>query len=145
MEGKLPSKPPYYVFDSSSLIELEEPDGKGLRCMPDRPGNWLIVPSKVAKEMNTKGAPADTKNWLRSGKISRFNVDSEHRLFMKIIVEERSLSDADVQGIVIAYHRKATYVVEEAAATRVARRLGIRTIKVEQFLQEVMPPLPGFG
>lgn len=145
MEGKLPSEPSCYVFDSSSLIDLEGPDGKGLRHMPDRPGNWLVIPSKVAKETNTKGAPADTKNWLRSGKISAFNVDSEHRLFMKIIVEERSLSDADVQGIVIAYHRKATYVVEEEAATRVARKLGVRTIKAKQFLQKVMPYLPGFG
>ncbi|MBE9512452.1 MAG: hypothetical protein IMY77_00090 [Chloroflexi bacterium] len=141
MEDKLPSEPPCYVFDASSLIELEGPNRNGLNHMPDRPGRWLVIPSKVAKETNSEGAPADTKNWLRSGKLSTFNVDSEHKLFIKILVEERLLSDADVQGIVIAHHRKGTYVVEEGLATRVAKRLGVRTINAKQFSDKVRPHL----
>jgi len=143
MEDELLSKTPCYVFDASSLIqiELEGSHGKGLKQMPEPPGKWLVVPSKVAKEVNSKDAPADTKNWLRSGKLSTFNVDSEGRLFMGIRVQERLLSDADIEGIVIAYHRKGTYIVEEGLATGVAKRLGIRTMNAEQFLDKVRPHL----
>ena len=142
MEDKSASVP-CYVFDASSLIEieLEGSHGKGLKTMPDRPGKWLVVPSKVAKETNSESAPADTKNWLRSGKLSKFNVDNERRLFMKIRAEEKLLSDADIEGIVIAYHRKGTYVVDEGPATIVAKRLGISTIKAKQFLDKVRPRL----
>lgn len=144
MEDKLTTESSCYVFDASSLIELEGQHGKGLKHMPDRPGKWLVVPSKVAREVNSKGAPADTTNWLRSGKLSNFNVGSEGALFMKIRIHETLLSDADIQGIVIAYHRKGTYVVEEAKARTVARSLRIRCLKAKEFRQEVQPPLPGF-
>lgn len=143
MEDRSSPESPCYVFDASSLIqiELEGSHGKGLKHMPDHPGKWLVVPSKVAREVNSKGAPADTKNWLRSGKLSAFNVDSERRLFMEIRAEETLLSDADIEGIVIAYHRKGTYIVEEGPATSLARRLGIRTMNAKQFLDKVRPHL----
>lgn len=143
MEDMSASESLCYVFDASSLIqiELEGAHGKGLRHMPGHPGKWLVVPLKVAKEVNSEGAPADTKNWLRSGKLSSFNVDSERRLFMKIRAEERLLSDADIEGIVIAHHRNGTYIVEEGPATGVARRLGIRTMNAKQFLDKVRPHL----
>ncbi len=141
MEDKPSAEPPCYVFDASSLIELEGPHGKGLKYMPERPGKWLIIPSKVAREVNSKSAPTDTKNWLRSGKHSTFNVDSEGALFMKIRTHERLLSDADIQGIVIAYHRKGTYVVEEGLATSVAKSLGINIMNAKQFFDKVRPRL----
>ena len=143
MEDRPSPESPCYVFDASSLIQIESEGshGKGLKHMPDRPGKWLVVPSKVAREVNSESAPADTKNWLRSGKPSTFNVDSERRLFMKIRVEERLLSDADIEGLVIACHRKGTYVVEEGPATSVAKRLGVRTMNAKQFLDKVRPHL----
>ncbi len=144
MEKTPLAKPPCYVFDTSSLIEVEGSDGKGLKNMYDVPGKWFVVPSKVGKELNIEGAPADTKNWLKSGKTSTFSVDSEGVLFMKIRVQEKLLSDADIEGIVIAFHRKGTYVVEEGPATGVAQSLGVRAIKAAQFLREIKPFLPGF-
>ncbi len=136
-------QPSCYVFDTSSLIKLER--SIGLHHLPDYPGKWLIVPSKVAKQLNSEGAPKQTRKWLNNGKFATFSVNSERVLYMRICVQERLLEDPDVQGIVIAHHRKGTYVVEEELATRVARRLGVRTINTEQFLEEVMPHLPGFG
>ncbi len=135
--------PPCYVFDTSSLIRLER--SIGLDHLPEYPGKWLVVPSKVARQLNSEGAPKETKKWLRSGKLSTFNVDDEHRLFMQIRREEKLLEDPDVQGIVIAHHRKGTYVVEEEPARRVAVSLGVRTLKAEKFLEEVVPHLPGFA
>ena len=109
--------------------------------MPSNPGKWLVVPSKVAKQLNSKGAPKETKEWLSRGKIATFSVNGERMLFMRIRVQERLLEDADVEGIVIAYHRKGTYVVKEGPATNVAKRLGIRTMNANLFLDEVRPRL----
>ena len=141
MEDKSTSESSCYVFDASSLIELEGPNHKGLKHMPDCPGKWLVVTSKVAKQVNSKSAPAETKNWLRSGRLAIFNVNSEGVQFMKLCVEERALEDPDIQGIVIAYHRKGTYVVEDEPARSVARRLGIKTMNAKQFLDKVRPHL----
>jgi len=136
-------QPPCYVFDTSSLIKLER--SISLDRLPDYPGKWLVVPSKVAKQLNSEGAPKETKKWLNNGKSATFSVNGECVLYMQILVEEKALEDPDIQGIVIACHRKGTYVVEDKPATRVARGLGVRTINAEQFLNEVMPHLPGFG
>ena len=142
METQLPSPPPCYVFDASSLIELERRiDGRGLRDMPDRPGKWLVVPSKVAKQVDSQGAPGETRNWLAYSKPATFTSSEEARMFMRIRVQERLLEDADIEGIVIAYHRKGTYVVEEGKAKAIAKNLGIRCISGITFLSEVQPPL----
>jgi len=142
MAGGPDLQPPCYVFDTSSLIKLER--SVGLRHMLDYPGKWLVVPSKVAKQLNSEGAPRETKKWLNNGKLATFSVNSEKVLYMKLRVQEKLLEDPDIQGIVIAYHRKGTYVVEEELATRVAQSLGVRTLKSEKFLEEVKPHLPGF-
>jgi len=134
---------PCYIFDTSSLIELESPDGKGLRRMPEYPGKLFVVPYKVAKEMSTKTAPSDTKNWIANGKYSKFNT-VESALFMKIRVQEKMLSDADIEGIVLAYYRKGAYIVEEKKARAVAQSLGIVCLTAKQFWQDIKPPLPGF-
>lgn len=142
METQLPSTPPCYVFDASSLIELERrPNGRGLRDMPDRLGKWLVVPSKVAKQVDGRGAPAETKSWIANGKSATFTSSDETRMFMRIRVQEILLEDADIEGIVIAYHRKGTYVVEDGRAKALAQSLGIRCISGMTFLSEVQPPL----
>jgi hypothetical protein len=134
--------PACYVFDSSALIEIERrPGGKGLRDMPDFPGKWLVVPSKVAKQVNSKGAPQDTKEWLSGGKTSSFVNDTERRLYMSIMAREKALEDADIQGIVLASCRQGTYVVDEGPARKVAESLGTRCISGAEFLKELNPKL----
>lgn len=142
MTGLPVLQPPCYVFDTSSLIQIERT--VGLHIMPDYPGKWLVIPSKVAKQLNSEGAPQETKKWLNKGKFASFSVDSETELYMRLLVQEKLLEDADVQGIVIAHHRKGTYVVEEELATHVAHKLGMRTLKSDGFISEVIPHLPGF-
>lgn len=141
MEFKLTSKNDCYVFDASSLIEIEGKKGKGLKSMPDFPGKWLIVPSKVAKEVNSEGAPKETKDWIVKGKPAKFNSDNERQLYMKIRVQESALDDADIEGIVLAYHRKATYVVEEGPAGTIAQKLNVTIINAKQFLDIIRPQL----
>jgi predicted nucleic acid-binding protein len=121
------------VFDSSSLIKLER--SHELRHLPS-PGNFLVVPSRVAKEVSRKGAPEATIKWLKRGSVADFVAGSEGQLFMRLRQQETLLSDPDIQGIVIAHHRRGTYVVEERAARRVAERLGVKCLNAQEFLQE---------
>lgn len=122
-----------YVFDSSSLINLER--SRELKRL-SIPGISLIIPSRVAKEVSRGASPLAT--WLKKGKVANFVVDSENQLFMKMRLEEQLLSDADIQGIVIANQRKATYVLEEKAARRVAENLGVRCLNTKDFLREFL-------
>ena len=59
--------------------------------MPEPPGKWLVVPSKVAKEVNNNKAPAETKHWIDAGRIANFSVDVERQLFMKSVLMNRCL------------------------------------------------------
>jgi len=122
------------VFDSSSLIDIEH--SRYLRRLRP-PGNFLVVPSRVAKEVNRRGSPLAT--WLNRGKVADFVVDSEGQLFLMLRRRERLLSDADIQGVVIAHHREGTYVVNEKAASRVAQSLGVECLNAEEFLREFFP------
>jgi hypothetical protein len=141
VDAKFAGQSNCYVFDASSLIEIEGPNRKGLKQMPGYPGKWLVVPSKVSKEVDSKGAPKETKEWLKGGKAATFISDAERELFMRLRVQEIALDDADIEGIVIAYYRKGTYVVDEGPATNAARKLGIKTINAKQFLDIVKPRL----
>ena len=141
MEYEATSKGSCYVLDASSLIAIEGASGKGLKKMPEYPGKWLVVPSKVAKEVDSKSAPKETKDWLSSGKVAIFVSDSEKRLYMRLCVQERALDDPDIEGIVIAYHRKGIYVAEDGSAIIVAKKLGISTMNAKQFLDKVRPRL----
>jgi predicted nucleic acid-binding protein len=142
MENKLDSVPFCYTFDASSLIELERrPGGRGLKDMPGYPGSWLVIPSRVAKQINNRRAPKETSDWLARGKVADFVSDHEAREFMRIRVQERLLEDPDIQGIVIAYHRGCTYVVDDGRARTVAESLGVRCINARGFLSEVQPHL----
>jgi hypothetical protein len=142
MENKLDSAPSCYTFDASSLIEIERRSGgRGLRDMPDYPGSWLVIPSRVAKQVNSRGAPKETREWLAIGRVADFISGQEAREFMRIRVQERLLEDPDVQGIVIAFHRGCTYVVNDGRARTVAEALGVRCINARNFLSEVQPYL----
>jgi rRNA maturation endonuclease Nob1 len=141
MEYESNSQISCYVLDASSLIEIEGSNGKGLKSLPEYPGKWFVVPSKVFKEVNSKEAPKETKEWLNNGKSSSFSSDDENRLYMRLRVNESALDDADIQGIVIAYHRKGTYVVDDGPAILVAKKLGIRIMNYRQFLESIRPHL----
>jgi len=132
---------PNYVFDASSLIDIErsEDSNKGLRKMPEPPGKWLIIPSKVAKQVNGKDAPTTTKKWISSGHLMGLTGEWENTTFMTLRVREPLLEDPDVQGIVIAASRGATYVVENGRAKIVARSIGVRCISFTEFFEEVQP------
>jgi hypothetical protein len=134
---------PNYVFDTSALIEIErsEQGNKGLRKMPEPPGKWLIVPSKVGKQLDGKDAPPTTKKWIESGRQTKLLGEIENTTFMTLRVREPLLEDPDIQGIVVAANRHATYVVENGRAKTVAESMDIRCINSAKFLKEIQPSL----
>lgn len=140
---RLPQSAPSYVFDTSALIEIErsEQGGKGLKKMPEPPGKWLVVPSKVGKQLNGKDAPPTTKKWIESGQQAKLLGDAENVMFMNLSIREPLLEDPDIQGIVIAANRHATYVVENGRAKAVAQSMNIRCLNATKFLNEIQPPL----
>lgn len=134
---------PNYVFDTSSLIDIErsEDSSKGLKKMPDPPGKWLIVPSKVASQVDGKDSPTTTKRWIASGSQTRLIGEWENTTFITLRVKEHLLEDPDIQGIVVAASRNATYVVENGRAKAVAQSMGVRCISSIEFLKEIKPSL----
>lgn len=134
---------PNYVFDTSSLIDIErsEDSSKGLRKMPEPPGKWLMVPSKVARQVDGKDSPPTTKRWIANGYQTRLIGKWENTTFMTLRIKEPLLEDPDIQGIVIAASRNATYVVENGRAKTVAQSMGVRCISSIEFLKEIQPTL----
>lgn len=147
MSGLPGSQLSLYVFDASSLIDLENSRELGLLS---ELGSLVVVPSRVAKEVNRRGTPIH--RWFQGGigrgrrrrerrRVADFVVPAEGGLFLRLKQQHPYLSDADIQGIVMAHQRNATYVVEENAATRVAEGLGIRCLRAQEFIDEVRPRL----
>lgn len=131
------------MFDTSALINIErDPQRKGLyKEMPDLPGSWLVIPSRVKAQLNGRGSPQSTKKWLAAGHTSSFSCDEERELFMTLRVNEHMLEDPDIQGIVLAKHRQAVYVVEDGKARQVAESLGVSCVSAVEFFNTVNPPL----
>lgn len=128
-----------YVLDTSAIINLER--SKQLIVF-ELPGDWIIVPSFVAGELNPNfhGTPEATKRWLRRGKISKFTGDEE-LIFRKLILYP-AVDDGEAQAIAMAYCRKKTLVIDEkrnGQVWKIAERFGIRCIDSKQFLGEVKP------
>lgn len=136
MRGAESQPPSGYVFDSSSLIELEH--SRNLRHLPTSGGSWIVVPSLVAREVSKKGTPLEA--WLRHGRIARF-VGPEDEDFLRLL-RQPGVHDAECQALAMAYHRGLTLVAEEGPIRREARRLSVRCINAEEFMEEYMPRLP---
>ena len=132
-----------YVVDTSAIINLER---SNQLIGFELPGDWIIVPSAVARELNPNyhGTPEATKRWLQKGKISKFTSDEE-LLYRKLILHP-SVDDGEAQAIAMAFCRKKTLVIDEKRKGQVweiAESYGIRCIDSEQFLNEIKPRFPG--
>ena len=134
-----------YVLDTSAAINLERSDRIG-RLEP--PGNSLMVPSGVAREMNpdNPGTPLDTKKWLSRGIISHFNDNNEEALYKSLILNP-AVDDGEAQAMTLAYYRNATLVIDEkkqGEVWRIAQSYGIHCITSDEYWDIICPKLPGF-
>ena len=133
-----------YVLETSAAINLERAN----RLIKlEYPGDWLIVPSGVAMELNPdfKGTPESTKKWLNKGKIAH-STELEESLYRKLILNP-AVDDGEAQAIAIAHYRKAVLIIDEkknGEVWRVAESYNIECITSEEFINKIFPHLPGF-
>ena len=132
-----------YVLDTSAAINLERSNRLG--NLPP-PGNWIIIPSGVAGEMNPDhaGTPVSTKKWLGKGRVTHFT-DKEESLYRELILHP-AIDDGEAQAIAIAYYRGAVLVIDEkqiGEVWKIAQSYGITCITSAELLNTIKPRLPG--
>ena len=133
-----------YVLDASAGINLEHSHHLS-RLTP--PGDWLIVPSIVAHELNPNhpGTPESTKRWLSKGKVSHFQPEEE--ILYKQLILNPAVDDGEAQAISMAHSRKAILIIDEkrdGVVWNIAQNLGVDCISSEEFWNRYNPRLPGF-
>ncbi len=133
-----------HVLDTSAGINLER--SHRLDKLPP-PGDWIIVPSIIATELNPADSrtPEPTKKWLNKGKIAHFQ-PQEETLYKQLILNP-AVDDGEAQAIAIAYHRGTALIIDEkrnGVVWNIARNLGIECVSSEEFWNVYNPHLPGF-
>lgn len=132
-----------YVIDTSAAINLERKNR--LSKLPT-PGDWIILPSIVANELNPdfQGTPEATKKWIFKGKTTHLTVEEEI-LYKKLILNP-AIDDGEAQAISIAYFRKATLVIDEkkgGVVWNIAENYKVKCITSDTFWDTLNPRLPG--
>jgi predicted nucleic acid-binding protein len=132
-----------YVIDTSAAINLER--NNRLSKLPI-PGDWIILPSIVANELNPnfQGTPETTKKWILKGKTTHFSSEDE-QLYKQLILNP-AVDDGEAQAISIAHFRKATLVIDEkknGVVWAVANSLQVDCIDSDTFWNKLHPRLPG--
>ena len=125
-----------YVFDSSSLIELER--SKRLRPLR-QPGLSVIIVDRVAKEVQKPRTPLERWISRHPANITRLLPD-EGSTYLKLLAQtEPSIHDGEAAALAICLHRGGTLVTDDRAAARKAREHEVRCIDAEQFWSEWQP------
>ena len=127
---------PPYIFDSSSLIDLER--SNTLPRIPVEP-RYVIIPQRVYTEVNKPRALIAT--WLRRNSLrsAQFQTPAEGSLYLELRRQHPGLGDGEASAIAIAHHRNGTVVTEDRLARRVADTTETRWIGLEQYFQGVVP------
>jgi len=123
-----------YVFDSSSLIELER--GKQLRKLREPEGR-IIVPDRVEGEVAKARAPL--KTWLARHRhvVSRFAVPKEAEVWQALLRQtDPKVHDGEAAALAMAIVREKALVSEERAVQRKAEEKDVRCLKATDFLRE---------
>lgn len=121
-----------YVFNASSLINLE--NLKELRLL-DRLGDRVIVPKRVAREVNKHGKPLET--WLRKNRrsIVDFLPDEGHSYLLLLQQRNPRIHDGEAAAIAVALHRQCTLVIDDETPMNKARDHGAHCLTTDEFLQ----------
>jgi predicted nucleic acid-binding protein len=92
------------------------------------------IPERVRKEVNLPGS--GLHGWLERHPqvVITFTLPHEEDMYLYLLKEHSELDDGEAQAISIAYNRRWILVTEDAAARRVAERLSVQWISVQQLL-----------
>jgi predicted nucleic acid-binding protein len=112
-----------YVFDSSSLIQVEQ---LGLMALLRQVSSSVIVPRRVANEIGKRRAmPLAT--WLAShwDCVTEFATSAEGEPYLRLR-RQLEIHDADAAAIAVARCRGKGLVVEDRAARQKAENHSVR-------------------
>ena len=129
---------PPYVFDSSSLIDLER--ANTLRRIPVEPG-LVVIPQRVFSEINKPRTPIAT--WLRRNGLrpAQFQTPEEVTLYLTLRRVYPGLGDGEASAIAIASGRAGTVVTGDRLARIAAEGTEVRWVGLDQYFREVVPKL----
>lgn len=118
-----------YVFDSSSLIQLER--GGNLLVLT-KLAERTIVPQRVAREVNQPRTPLE--RWLRENprSVTPF-LPQEGSLYLALL-RQPEIHDGEAAAIAIALHREATLVTDDVPARRKAAGRAVPCVGTQEFL-----------
>jgi predicted nucleic acid-binding protein len=127
------------VFDASSLINIER-SGQKAMAMLRRQRDSVLIPEKVAGEVNQPGTPLSLFLASHPEVKTPSQSDEEGDEFLRL-TRQREIHDGEAAAMAVAKFRKLPLVIDEreTTATGKARRHGIETYTSEDFLQGRIP------
>lgn len=118
-----------YVFDSSSLIEIERRRYiRHLRILRD----FMILPEKVAKEVSQPGTPLKRFLDRYLGIVIRLRPEEERRYLE--IRRQPGIHDPDAEAIALALSCRHPLVIEDKKARSKAENHGIKCLRWHELL-----------
>lgn len=132
--------PSWYVFDTSSLIDLENLlKGQQFASLLDSLRGRIVIPVGVKVELGrVRSSPSVT--WLEKNPSSierhSFNIPEVGTLYLRLIQQYPGLGDGEAQAIALAHHRRGTLVTGDITAREIALHLGVRCLDAKEFLAQ---------
>ena len=135
----LPARPQaaaVYVFDASSLINLEK-DSRNLSVLNDLVGR-MFIPRKIAKEVDDPRSALG--RWLsRNDRCVTQLLTEEHELYYQFITQTNlRIHDGEATALAVAVNRVATLVVDDNTARKKAESHGVLCLTADQFLGQLL-------
>ncbi len=136
----LPARPPaaaVYVFDASSLINLEK-DGRSLSVLDSLAGR-MFIPHKIAGEVDDPRSALG--RWLlRNNRcVTQLLPPAEHQLYYQFLTQtDPKIHDGEATALAVALNRGATLVIDDNTAKKKAESHGVRCLSVGEFLGQAL-------
>jgi len=134
------TKEPSYIFDASSLINLERQNK--LWHLSEH-GDLVVIHYRIAKEV-TKSPRSGLAEWItrRPDRITRTFLTQEGELYIRLRQQRTpKIQDPDAIAIAIAWYRKGILVCDDNPALRKANHYGVTCLTVDQFVQKIEPQM----
>ena len=130
---------PAYIFDASSLINLERQDK--LRHLSEL-GHLVVIHERIAKEVS-KNPRSDLAKWIvrHPDRINHAPLLADESTLHVRLRQQRTpkVHDPEAIALAIAWHRKGILVCDDNAALWKANHHSVTCLKVDQFVQKIEP------
>ena len=130
---------PAYIFDASSLINLERQNK--LWHLSEH-GDLVVIHHRTAKEVAK--SRTDLAEWISKhpDRITYTFLTEEGKLYIRLRQQKiPKVQDPDAIAIAIAWYRKGILVCDDTAALQKANHYSVTCLTVNQFVQKIEPQM----